>query len=168
MHSPVTSAQPVPAVSPTLATFERLTCWTRDGKPALHKPLLVLLALARVQRGQRWLTFGEASKTLTTLLARFAPASRSPQPADPYWRLQRDGLWVLPDADVLRTAASKPGDVPTHALRERDAKAGFSDEVFAALSKDPRLIHEAARLLLTRYFPPDTHEAVAAAVGLAR
>lgn len=70
--------------------------WSRGGKRAPHKPLLLLYALGRLQQTGRNepVLYAEAEAPLARLLADFGPP-RATTPAYPFKRLDRDGLWRL-------------------------------------------------------------------------
>jgi hypothetical protein len=53
----------------TINKFAELQTWKRDGERAPHKPLLILLALGRLQRGDdRLMSFVSIEKDLSQLL----------------------------------------------------------------------------------------------------
>ena len=59
----------------TIALFEGLRRAQNNGRYAPHKPLLVLLALARIQRGEgRLVPFAEVDKPLQNLVTGFGPS----------------------------------------------------------------------------------------------
>src|SRR5690349_19311090 len=78
-----------------LDRFDRLTIWKKGEQRAPHKPLLILYALGRWQRGLPEVTFPEAEPQLTALLREFGPARKSDHPEQPFWRLQNDGVWTV-------------------------------------------------------------------------
>ena len=116
-----------------LTRFDELNIWKQGDQRAPHKPLLVLYALGRWQQGKVDVTFKEAEPDLTALLREFGPPRRSDHPEQPFWRLQRDGVWAVtapPDLPLKRGA-----DIPTvAALPSHDVRAGFFSEVRAALA----------------------------------
>ena len=85
-----------------LQKFDQINVWTRGDERAPDKPLLILYALGRWQRGQRSdLSFAEVNHDVGDLLRDFGPPRRSYHPEYPFWRLQTDGLWtVAADAAV--------------------------------------------------------------------
>src|SRR3954468_20026741 len=90
-----------------LARFDSLNTWKQGDVRAPHKPLLVLYALARWQQGKAEVSFLEAEPELALLLREFGPPRKSDHPEQPFWRLQRDGVWsVQAPADLER----KTGD----------------------------------------------------------
>jgi putative restriction endonuclease len=75
-----------------------INIWKKGGQRAPHKPLLLLMTLARVQRGEsRLATFEVIEPALKRLLQDFGPQRKSFHPEFPFWRLQNDGdFWVVP------------------------------------------------------------------------
>ena len=81
--------------------------WQRGDERAPHKPLLLLLALARLQRGDdRLMLFEDVDTKLAALLRDFGPARKTTHPELPFWYLQTDGIWELPEREELKAAVS--------------------------------------------------------------
>jgi putative restriction endonuclease len=122
-----------------LERFDELSIWKQGEQRAPHKPLLVLYALGLWQRGQTEVTFREAEPALRALLQEFGPPRKSDHPEQPFWRLQRDGVWDVraPSELPLKTRDTIPR---VGALRSPEVRAGFSDDVQAALAADPGLV----------------------------
>ena len=81
---------------PTVNILRRvssLKTYRRGDRRAPHKPLLLLLAIGQLLRGNSRLSFGEVEERLSPLLKAYAPpvAARH-QPELPYWHLRSDGL----------------------------------------------------------------------------
>jgi putative restriction endonuclease len=148
-----------------LARFEDLTVWRQGDQRAPHKPLLVLYALGQWQRGRRAVTYRETVPDLTALLREFGPPRKSDHPEQPFWRLQRDGVWTVEaPADLPRKTGA---DIPrVTALRSADVTASFSADVQAALFTDPNLAARIAGLILERHFSESLHQDILDAVGL--
>jgi len=142
----------------------KLNVWKRGAQRAPHKPLLLLLMFGRLQRGEaRLVGFGEVEKPLAALLKAFGPPTR-PSPENPYWYLQRDGVWVFEGpTDGLAGPTNTPRVM---ALRDGPAVAGLPRADFEQLEADPGLLSTAARLLLEEHFPETLHEDILQAVGL--
>jgi putative restriction endonuclease len=152
-----------------IALFEGLRRGLNNGRYAPHKPLLVLLALARIQRGAaRLVPFAEVDKPLQSLLAEFGPTNSFKTRHLPFWFLQSDGdraLWQLVGPASL---ANRPlSAVPNLSELQQDGvQAGFAPEVDAALRAQPDLLVRVAQRVLDAYFPPTLHADIAAVVGL--
>jgi putative restriction endonuclease len=151
--------------SDILTRFDDLNTWRQGDQRAPHKPLLVLYALGRWQQGKAEVTFAEAEPDLTALLREFGPPRKSDHPEQPFWRLQRDGVWTVhAPADLpLKTG----DDIPrVTALRSHDVRGGFSPDVRAAIAADPALVVKIAVQILERHFPESLHPDILNAVGL--
>lgn len=153
------------ADEPILNYFNDLSIWKQGDQRAPHKPLLVLYALGRWQAGQKDITFCQVEPNLTALLSEFGPPRKSDHPEQPFWRLQRDGVWTVhtPPGLALKTG----DDIPRIGeLRSHDVRAEFSSDVQAALTADPGLAAALASRILERHFPESLHPDIMNAVGL--
>ena len=140
--------------------------WKRGEQRAPHKPLLVLLALARLQQnGDDALRYNEVAPKLKELLVEFGPSRKSYHPEYPFWRLQRDGVWQVRNAEKFTLGAGRE-DVPASELESRDAQAGFTPDIIQMFHQDPPLIRKVAREILYAHFPESIHSDIVAAVGL--
>lgn len=133
---------------------------------APHKPLLLLLALGRVARGQpRLVSFREAEQRLKSLLGSFGQPKK-PRPEFPFGRLRNDRLWEIPGDSSLSETSS--GDLSAKEMRERGVEGGFPEPVFELLASDPELVAGATRALLIEHFPRSLHQDIRNAVGVRR
>ena len=88
-----------------VARFQGIRVWRKGDRIAPHKPLLLLYAIARCkQNDSRQMPYSKIDKDLTWLLRRFNLQSHEQRTEDPFWRLQNDGLWEIPDAHLLQTS----------------------------------------------------------------
>ena len=149
-----------------LTRIGKLNVWSANGKRAPHKPLLLLLALGRLQRGeQRLAPFEEIEGPLTRLLRRFGPPSKTLHPEYPFGRLCNDGLWEIPDgAKLPRTPRSK--DLHKGPLIRERVAGGFPQWIHRMLLTDPELVANAAQLVMQGHFPDSLHDDIRDAVGL--
>lgn len=159
MKSPIQVLDAFGAIRPAQAA---------DGyKP--HKPLLLLLSLGRVQRGEpRLAEFAEMEPLLKRLLLEFGPTNSEARRHLPFWHLHTDlggALWDLsgPVALLSRPAANTPN---IGELRANRVAGGFHPEVDACLRATPGLAAACAQRVLEKYFPATLHEDIAAAAGV--
>jgi putative restriction endonuclease len=149
-----------------LKAFERIRVFQRGEQRAVHKPLLILLALARTtHQTPRLVRFEDIDGPLKTLLAEFGPSSAASSRHYPFWHLATDGIWQLegPSDFLNRPAGATPN---LGELKQLHIAGGFSPEVDAALRQDPALRAQLARQLLDTHFPETLHSDILAAVGL--
>ena len=81
--------------------FNALRVWEKDGVRAPNKPLLLLLALAQIERGgSRWVHFRTIEKPLHKLLVDFGPHRIGTKKGTnyPFWYLKNDGFWEIHDS----------------------------------------------------------------------
>lgn len=152
-----------------LDAFDRIRFWQKGDKRAPHKPLLILLSLGRLQRGESEVAeFSELDKPLQALIDEFGPSGAGKNRHLPFWHLATDndgGLWQIKGPDSILKRAR--GATPTLTeLRQHHVAAGFSPDVLHALKQDPNLLAEVSRRLLEAHFPESIHADILATVGL--
>lgn len=149
-----------------ISQFQSLNVWKKRAERAPHKPLLVLLALGRVQAGHpRMAPFTILEPLLRELLRDFGPPRTSYRPEYPFWRLQRDGLWqVSGDTALIRRTSNN--DPLLSELRRAEIVGGFPEKIYLLLRKRPELIREIGLRLLESHFPSSLHEAISSVIGL--
>jgi putative restriction endonuclease len=142
-----------------------LNTWQKHGVRAPHKPMLVLYALGRWQRGLTEVGFREVEKDLKELLREFGPERKSAHPEEPFWRLQNDDVWSVhaPRGLIMKAGHSVPRITE---LRSHSVKAEFSGDVQAALKNDENLLSELAVRILDEHFDGALHQRILDAVGL--
>lgn len=152
-----------------LRAFDSIRVWQQGDKRAPHKPLLVLLALGRLQRGESpAVEFSQIDTPLKNLINEFGPSGAGQNRHFPFWHLATDvdgGIWRLtgPSSILQRSRGSTP---TLTELRQHHITGGFSAEVQAAFQHDPELIQEVARRILDAHFPETLHADILEAVGL--
>lgn len=152
-----------------LRRLDEISIWRRNDERAPHKPLLLLLALGRVQRGEvRLAPYGnEIAKGLENLLRRFGKPRSVLHPEAPFARLRGDGLWeVVADKDL--DSIRGRGGITHRQLLDHAAFGGFPVSDQRLLEGDPALVEEAAQQLLDGHFPQSLHDDIRDAVGLTR
>ena len=149
-----------------LKAFDNIRVWQRGDRRAPHKPLLILLALGSLARGENpRFEFSEIESKLGRLLEEFGPSGSGASRNFPFWHLATDGLWQLDGpAEIL---ARPPGATPTIGdLRVNHVSGGFPPEIRDAFQKNPALVAEVARRVLDAHFPESIRQDVLDAVGL--
>lgn len=160
-HSPDSNVE-----DEVLARFGSIRSWGRGKLRAPHKPLLLLIALAALQRGQKRLAYADIRTPLKDLLLQYGPVSAAPRPFYPYWRLNNDvGLWEVERAAELKERADSSGDVREKDLMDLGVKAGFPSDLIRLFAQRPHLLHRVAHALLEANFPHSIHEDILDAVG---
>lgn len=142
-----------------------LRVWKRSKDSAIHKPLLLLMYFAHVQRHQtRLWSFCEIDSPLSRLLQEFASEGRHFHTHHPFWRLQNDGIWEVRAHRQL--AVNSSGDVSHADLMKYNARAGLIRPLYEQLIADRALIRECSQVLLDGHFDPALHTQICARAGL--
>jgi len=163
---------PPPTKADLVTWFGQLRIHQAQGVFAPHKPLLLLSALAAVQRGDERLTaYAELEPGLHQLLVDFGPPRGRVHPEYPFWRLQGDqgGFWQVPERELALAAITdrpRQGDIPPRVLVEVGARGGFTREVHQLLRDDSQLVNVLSRALLDNHFARSSHESLLDAVGM--
>lgn len=135
--------------------------YRRDGARVPHKPLLVLLALGRLDdTGSSAVPWSTAETQLADLIAEFGPPSRTERPqsaAYPFTRLRRDGIWVLDE---------EAPDDNVGPLRAHNVTGQLDSSLETALRVRAGLRYRVARQLVESQFPMTVAPDVLTAVGL--
>ena len=145
--------------------FEKLRVWKRDGERAPHKPLLVLYAIGKLLRGEgRLIPYSDVDNNLGKLLREFGPKRVNYHPEYPFWYLQTDKVWEIPDAAQI--SHESDGDVQKGHLLRHNACGGFPEDIVRLLQNDQKLLFEIVQHLLDSHFPATLHEEILLAVGI--
>ena len=139
-----------------LKNFNRLAVWKRNDERAPHKPLLVLWAIGRCLQGKKRLVeYQVVHEALVSLLSEFGPARAQHKPYEPFWRLQNDDVWEIPNANLI-TEDSRGGVSPA-ALREHHIMGGFPESLFNLFCREKTIALNVAGQLLDAHFPESMH-----------
>jgi putative restriction endonuclease len=146
-----------------LNAIQNLNVYRRGSRRAPHKPLLLLVAISKLQHGERDIAFGEVEEALNPLLNAYAPPVESRhQPELPYWHLQSDGLWEVSGADNL--PLQRGGFPRMSALRLTTGH--LADEFAKELKADSAFLRTVVSAILDDHFEESLYEDILAAVGL--
>ncbi len=132
---------------------------------APHKPLLLLLALGNCQPGKpRLRLYRDIERELQHLLIEFGPPSRPRNPAQPFQRLERDGLWEIHGLEDCHYDASK--QLRPSRVRQSQVVGGIPAEMHEFLIFHPLVLWGAVQYLLHSNFPESLHADLLEAVHL--
>ncbi|MCC9136963.1 phosphorothioated DNA-binding restriction endonuclease [Pontibacter silvestris] len=146
-----------------LSHFQNINTWKSKGIRAPHKPLLMLLALGEIQRGNTgFIPYTRIEPKLKELLLDFGPHRKTLYPNFPFTKLANDKLWQFNKPELLDTRQ----DYSSKFLRDHDLQGKFPDEVTQQLKQNPELLRSVAEQLLEQNFPDTLHQDILDAVGL--
>ncbi len=144
----------------------------RTQKNALHKPLLLLLALKRYELGERELPFDTVDRELDWLLQEFRTHSSPVHPHYPFWHLQNDcegRLWEvdLPHKDKMRyDIVGRDRRPRKEDLRKYGGTGRLRPEVLEALDRNKHLCARLVGVILDYHVSPHLHTRVLEALGM--
>jgi putative restriction endonuclease len=146
-----------------LSQFQNINTWKSRGTRAPHKPLLILIALGEIQRGNTgFLPYISIEPKLKDLLIDFGPHRKSYYPNFPFTKLPNDGLWQLNEPALIDTKQ----DYSSKFLRDHQLAGKFPDKVIKELRQNPELLINIAEIILEQNFPDTLHPDILNAVGL--
>ena len=160
---------PIYTPADILQTFANIRMAPAGSGRAVHKPLLILFWLGRLERGQpRTAAFADVEGAYKQLLTEFGSANAPATRQLPFWHLGNDAggsVWQLESAGgiAIPTQGAAPGITW---FRDHSAQAGFVPAVDALLRADKALRADLARQLLQQHFPETLHSDIAAQIGL--
>ena len=152
-----------------LQTFANIRMAPAGGGRAVHKPLLILSWLGRLERGEpRLAAFADVEVAFKQLLTDFGSANAPATRQLPFWHMCNDAegkVWQLesPGGIAIVTQGPSPG---VTWFREQGILAGFAQGLDALLRADRLLRAALARQLLNQHFSETLHDDIAAQLGL--
>lgn len=111
-----------------LSAISEIKVWKKGNQRAPHKPLLLLLALSRVQHNQqRFVLFSQIEQDLTEMLIEFGPQRSSHHPEEPFCRLRSDEIWELSTQTDFQIPAK--GSIYKTILRKQQIRGVIKSEI---------------------------------------
>lgn len=154
----------LPTSDEFLGKLAKLKVWSKHGRRAPHKSLLVLFALGRIANGKNnHVRFKQIEPAMNELLKRFGPDGAK-DPYLPFVHLCRDGLWQIPKMESIKR--DKLGRIRRSGLIHADAEGGLPKKYVRHLKNNQDVVEKAASRILNREFPASMHDDIRRAVGL--
>jgi putative restriction endonuclease len=101
---------------------------------------------------------------LARLIREFGPPAKTIHPEYPFWWLQSDSLWEIPDGAKCERRKGH-GDAKKSELVKHGIEGGFPEAYYKLVQAD-HLVCELASNILIENFPSSLHDDILAAVGL--
>ena len=145
--------------------FNKIRPQTSGNRRAPHKPLLILYAIGKLRRdGTRMHPYAEIKEALGRLLQEYGPSQTKSGTQDPFWRLQKNGVWHVTNTDNI--TEDRSGNVKPRELLEYNVSGGFLEAIIEQLQNDPTLYIEITQMMLDKAFPESIHSEVLQAVDI--
>src|SRR5688572_16828487 len=124
-----------------LERLQRITTSRRGHRPALYKPLLLLVLFGRVSaEGPRRISFAEIENPLRSLIERYGLGDSAASVGQPWWHLPTDGLWrvIGEQGNVLRESETPRGSQHVPSIAQLRKQYGeFPRAIQDLLLRDP-------------------------------
>lgn len=135
--------------------FNNLRTGSLYGKPAKHKPLLLLVALARCVQGEpRLAVFAEWERLLLSAFSLFYTEALGRQNTHyPFGKLENDRLWEVENSSSLKRTSV--GHLHRSELLTRSIQGGLVKEVFEICRQDHAFVERLVNSLLDKFFSTD-------------
>jgi putative restriction endonuclease len=152
--------------------LDKTNVYARAGRRAVHKPLLVLLAMRSVAQGDGGvLQYRTTEPELEELIREFsntAKNSSAPRAHYPFWYLKNEPFWFVADEATLQPRKGKGawGEPSVRVMRDSNVEAGFVPQAANLLDGDAHLFASALEVVLDRSFPETRQNDVLEAVGI--
>ena len=146
--------------------FQNIRTHSENGKPFLHKPLLIVFALGQCYlEKRRMISFHEIDKRLTNIFHKFYPEGLEKNNTHyPFGRLENDKMWEVENSQYL--SRTSVGHLLKKELIEKNIHGGFTEEIYQTLIQDKALIMNITKQLLNKFFPKKQHDDIKESVGL--
>ena len=142
-----------------LVGFHELAVWRRNDERAPHKPLLALWAIGRCLQGKgRLVEYVTVHDELARLLKKFGRPRKRQKPYEPFWRMQKDGVWHIPEAD--RVTEHSNGSVSPTELSKLQISGGLPIPIFNLFREDRTIALKVSQELVRAHFPETLQRSV--------
>ncbi|NOQ35231.1 MAG: hypothetical protein GQ569_04970, partial [Methylococcaceae bacterium] len=140
-----------------LEKFYSIRVFQEKGKVSLHKPVLLLYALAQCwDKRERLLTFDEMDKGFKKTFLTLNLDGNHDNSYYPFGKLENDGIWEITESKTLKRTSV--GHLFKKELLDKNITAGFTEEIYQTLLKDNHLLLTISNHLLKNYFPTSQHD----------
>lgn len=137
--------------------FHSIKVFREQGQISLHKPVLLLYALAQCWHGKpRLLSFYDIDKTFKDIFLNFSLSGEYKNSYYPFGKLENDGIWEVTDSKNLKRTSV--GHLSKSELLEKNIHGGFTSEIYNSICDNKNLIKEIINYLLSSYFNNELHQ----------
>ena len=146
-------------VEDLLQIFTHLNVNKTGNHRAPHKPLLLLLVLARWQtEGKTEFLYDDIAPQLKPLLKEYGPPHvKNPNPSNPFWYLQSDGVWHLIDPKEPDSLSHMNAPQVT-LFREHGVFGTLAEDLWYHLKNTPGFLNKMVRTILASHFEYSLHQ----------
>ena len=142
----------------------------KGANPSLKKPLLLLLVLAKIGRGEvkeNRIRFSDVEQDLRGLITKHGgdTSAKNPNPEEPFYYLHTSPFWrVKLDESGLSSGRRKKASASL--LRKPGSFASLEDALFDELRRSPDGVKAAVKAIANRWWPGGLPSALRSHLGL--
>jgi putative restriction endonuclease len=148
-----------------LSEIDRIKVCELKGKPALHKPLLLLAVLTDIYNDghANRFVFNEYEDRLESLLRNFGWMKvKAYNPHLPFYHLKTSPFWKLEQPEEYQEPSGGPSKSRMRAVK---AAASLDKNTYDSLIKNKDRIPGIIRFILNKYWPTSIHDDILGQVG---
>jgi len=140
-----------------LEKFRSIRTFREKGKISLHKPILLLYALAQCyHKKDRMLNFYSVDTAFRNLFSLLSIDGKSENSHYPFGKLENDGIWEVENSKHLKRTSV--GHLSKKQLLDENIHGGFIKEIYDILVQDEKLLKEIFKLILFTYLDSKLHK----------
>ena len=142
-----------------LNKFKSIRVYKENNQISLHKPILLLYALAQCFHGkERLLGFREIDNAFQDMFLKLDVQGKSENAYYPFGKLENDGIWEVTGSKILRRTSV--GHLHKKELLDNDVTGGFIEEIYNVLKQDNELLRSVFEYILKTYINSKLHDRV--------
>lgn len=153
--------------NPLITEINKIKVCEKSGRPALHKPLLLLMVLADIynqNHGNRFV-FNDYAGRLVSLLRQFGwMKTKRYQPELPFYHMGSSSFWKLENPEKYLNPSKGPS---APLMLKLKAAASLDSGVYQDLTAHKEQIPEIIRFILNKYWSSTIHGDILNQIGVA-
>ncbi|MGD7035687.1 DUF4007 family protein [Methylotuvimicrobium buryatense] len=148
-----------------LNTFKSIRVYKENDQISLHKPILLLYALAQCFHGKdRLLGFQGIDNAFQDIFLKLDIQGKSENAHYPFGKLENDGIWEVTGSKILKRTSV--GHLYKKELLDNNVTGGFIEEVYNAFNQDKEILRSVFNYILETYIDPKLHDKVFALLNI--
>ena len=139
--------------------FKAVRAYKENDYISLHKPILLLYALAQCLHGrERLLSFKEIDTAFKKLFLKLSAQGKSENSHYPFGKLENDEIWQVTNSKNLKRTSV--GYLHKKELLDDEITGGFTPEIYKAFREDKELLKSVFEHILDTYIDSKLHDNV--------
>ena len=142
-----------------LEKFKSIRAYKENDYISLHKPILLLYALAQcLHSRERLLSFQEIDTAFQKLFSKLSFQGKSENSHYPFGKLENDEVWQVTNSKNLKRTSV--GHLHKKELLDDGITGGFTPEIYNAFKNNKELLRSVFEHILDTYIDAKLHDSV--------